>query len=215
MGLTMEGSGFKTRYRFPERVIKEAITNAVVHRDYRLNRDIHIRIFDDRVEVESPGRLPGNLTPATIEKAGSVPRNGLLARHLREFPNPPNVDAGEGVPMMFAQMAQAKLYEPLYREQVDAAVPTLCVTLLNEERPPLWVQVSDWIDRNGPIANADVCRIAEVDTLKASKMLRGWVDRGLLEPLPGRVRSNAAYHKPSQATQQPDLLLVGGEGQEG
>lgn len=215
VGLTMEGSGFKTRYRFPQRVIKEAITNAVLHRDYRLNRDIQIRIFDDRVEVESPGRLPGNLTPATIEKAGSVPRNGLLARHLREFPNPPNVDAGEGVPMMFAQMAQAKLYEPLYREQVDAAVPTLCVTLLNEERPPLWVQVSDWIDRNGPIANADVCRIAEVDTLKASKMLRGWVDRGLLEPLPGRVRSNAAYHKPSQATQQPDLLLVGGEGQEG
>ena len=80
-GLTMDGSGFKTRYRFPKRVIKEAITNAVVHRDYRLNRDLHIRIFDDRVEVESPGRLPGNLTPATIEKAGSVPRNNLLVRH--------------------------------------------------------------------------------------------------------------------------------------
>jgi ATP-dependent DNA helicase RecG len=198
-GLTMEGSGFKTRYSFPERVIKEAITNAVVHRDYRLNRDIHIRIFDDRVEVESPGRLPGSLTPATIDKAGSMPRNSLLARHLREFPNPPNVDAGEGVPMMFAQMAQANLYEPLYREQLDTAVPTLLVTLLNEERPPLWAQVSDWIDRNGPIANADVCRIAGVDTLKASKMLRGWVDRGLLELLPGRVRSNAAYRKPALA----------------
>ena len=151
----MEGSGFKARYRFPERVIKEAITNAVVHRDYRLNRDIQIRIFDDRVEVESPGRLPGSLTPATIEKTGSVPRNSLLARHLREFPNPPNVDvdvdvdvdAGEGVPMMFAQMEQANLYEPLYREQLGAAVPTLLVTLLNEERPPLWVQVSDWIDQ--------------------------------------------------------------------
>ena len=118
-----------------------------------------------------------------------MPRNSLLARHLREFPNPPNVDAGEGVPMMFAQMAQTNLYEPLYREQLDVAVPTLLVTLLNEERPPLWVQVSDWIDRNGPIANADVCRIADVDTLKASKMLRAWVDRGLLKPLPGRVRS--------------------------
>ena len=93
-GLTMEGSGFKTRYRFPPRVIKEAITNAVVHRDYRLNRDIHIRIFDDRVEVESPGRLPGSLTPATVDTAGSMPRNSALARHLREFPNPPNVDAG-------------------------------------------------------------------------------------------------------------------------
>ena len=39
--------------------------------------------------------------------------------------------------MMFAQMAQANLYEPLYREQLEAAVPTLVVTLLNEERPPL------------------------------------------------------------------------------
>ena len=158
------------------------------------------------MEVESPGRLPGSLTPATVDTAGSMPRNSAVARHLREFPNPPNVDAGEGVPMMFAQMAQANLYEPLYREQLETAVPTLLVTLLNEERPPLWLQVSDWVERNGPIANADVCRIASVDTLKASKMLRAWVDRGLLEPLPGRVRSNAAYRRPSQADEQLGLL---------
>ena len=199
VGLTMEGSGFKTRYRFPERVIKEAITNAVVHRDYRLNRDIQIRIFDDRVEVESPGRLPGSLTPATIEKTGSVPRNGLLARHLREFPNPPNVDAGEGVPMMFAQMAQASLYEPLYREQLDAAVPTLVVTLLNEERPPLWVQVSDWIDRNGPIANGKLREISGLDTLASSKQLRQWVAQGVLVALPAASRQQASYTKPELA----------------
>ena len=198
-GLTMEGSGFKTRYSFPERVIKEAITNAVVHRDYRLNRDIHIRIFDDRVEVESPGRLPGSLTPATVDKAGSMPRNSLLARHLREFPNPPNVDAGEGVPMMFAQMAQANLYEPLYREQLDAAVPTLLVTLLNEERPPLWVQVSDWIDRNGPIANGRLREISGLDTLAASKQLRQWVAQGVLVALPAASRQQASYTKPELA----------------
>lgn len=202
VGLTMEGSGFKTRYRFPERVIKEAVTNAVVHRDYRLNRDIHVRIFDDRVEVESPGRLPGNLTPATIEKTGSVPRNSLLARHLREFPNPPNVDAGEGVPMMFAQMAQAKLYEPLYREQVETAVPTLVVTLLNEERPPLWVQVSDWIDRNGPITNSRLREISGLDTLAASKQLKQWVGQGVLAALPSPSRQQASYTKPDLA----DLL---------
>lgn len=195
----MEGSGFKTRYRFPERVIKEAITNAVVHRDYRLNRDIHIRIFDDRVEVESPGRLPGNLTPATVDKAGSMPRNSLLARHLREFPNPPNVDAGEGVPMMFAQMAQANLYEPLYREQLDAAVPTLLVTFLNEERPPLWVQVSDWIDRNGPLANGKLREISGLDTLAASKQLRQWVAQGVLVALPAASRQQARYTKPELA----------------
>lgn len=200
-GLTMQGSGFKTRYRFPERVIKEAITNAVVHRDYRLNRDIHIRIFDDRVEVESPGRLPGNLTPATINKGGSVPRNSLLARHLREFPNPPNVDAGEGVPMMFAQMTQANLYEPLYREQLDSAVPTLLVTLLNEERPPLWTQVSDWIDRNGPINNSKLREISGLDTLASSKQLRQWVVQGVLVALPAPSRQQARYTKPELANE--------------
>ena len=199
VGLTMEGSGFKTRYRYPERVIKEAITNAVLHRDYRLNRDIQVRIFDDRVEVESPGRLPGKLTPATIDKTGSVPRNSLLARHLREFPNPPNVDAGEGVPMMFAQMLQAQLYEPLYREQLETAVPTLVVTLLNEERPPLWVQVGDWIERQGPITNSKLREISGQDTLAASKQLRLWVSQGVLVALPARSRQQASYTKPEFA----------------
>ncbi len=165
----------------------------------RLNRDIHSRIFDDRVEVESPGRLPGNLTPATIGKAGSMPRNSLLVRHLREFPNPPNVDAGEGVPMMFAQMAHANLFAPLYREQLDGAVPTLLVTLLNEERPPLWVQVSDWIDRNGPIANARLREISGLDTLAASKQLRQWVAQGVLVALPAASRQQARYTKPELA----------------
>jgi ATP-dependent DNA helicase RecG len=195
-GLTMAGSGFKTAYRFPERVVKEAITNAVIHRDYRVARDIHIRIFDDRIEVESPGLLPGTITPATIDKAGSVPRNSLLALHLREFPNPPNVDAGEGVPMMFAQMQAASLYEPLYREKRDAAVPSLIVTLLNEERPPLWVQVSDWIDRNGPIANGKLREISGLDTLAASRQLRSWVSQGVLVALPAASRQQARYTKP-------------------
>lgn len=200
-GLTMEGSGFQTRYRYPQRVIKEAITNAVLHRDYRLNRDIHIRIFDDRVEVESPGRLPGHLTPATIDTAGSVPRNSVLARHLREFPNPPNVDAGEGVPMMFAQMNEANLYEPQYREHLDAAVPTLWVTLLNEERPPLWVQVSDWIDRHGPITNGKLRAMSNLDTLAASKQLKQWVTQGVLVALPSASRQQASYTKPDKVVQ--------------
>lgn len=73
-------------HRYPERVLKEAITNAVIHRDYRLNKDIVIRIFDNRVEVESPGVFPGNIRPATIARSGSRPRNSLIATHLREFP---------------------------------------------------------------------------------------------------------------------------------
>lgn len=205
-GLTLSNSGFRTVHSYPARVVKEAIVNAVIHRDYRLNRDIFVRIFDDRIEVESPGLLPGAITPATIARAGSKARNPLIAVNLREFPDPPNIDAGEGVPMMFAEMSQADLYPPQYRQQTDAAVECVTVTLFNAKRPSAWDEVSDWIDRHGSIANADVVRIAGVDTLKASKMLTIWREQGLLLALPGRAKRNMAYTKPSNT--ESFLLLL-------
>jgi ATP-dependent DNA helicase RecG len=207
-GLVLTGSGFQSRHLYPERVVKEAIVNAVVHRDYRLNRDIFVRIFDDRIEVESPGVFPANITPANISRAGSKARNPLVAANLREFPTPPNIDAGEGVRMMFAEMASANLYPPQYRLNADAAVESVTVTLFNLERPSAWDEVSDWIDRKGAIANADVCRIAKVDTLKASKMLGGWREQGLLAPLPGRGKRNMAYTKPVRGN-DPTALFSG------
>ncbi|OFZ70566.1 MAG: hypothetical protein A2Z01_03895 [Betaproteobacteria bacterium RBG_16_58_11] len=208
-GITLSSSGFKTRHVYPDRVMKEAIVNAVIHRDYRLNRDIFIRIFDNRIEVESPGMFPGAITLANIASAGSKARNPLLATALREFPLPPNIDAGEGVRMMFAEMAAAHLYPPQYAQNTGAAVESVTVTLLNLERPSVWNEVSDWIDRKGQIANSDLCQIAQVDTLKASRMLKTWVDQGVLVALADRAKRNMAYTKTAQVAQsdvQGDLL---------
>lgn len=205
-GVELASSGFKVRHRYPERVVKEAIVNAVIHRDYRLNRDILIRIFDDRMEVDSPGVFPGNITPANIAKAGSKARNPLIAKTLRDSPVPPNFDLNEGVPMMFAEMATAHLYPPQYRQTTDAATESVTVTLLNMERPTVWDEVSDWIDRNGALANADLCRIAGVDTLKASKMLKTWADQGVLEQRPALAKRYTVYVKPAQPPAQGVLL---------
>src|SRR5690606_28405153 len=98
-GIQMGPLGFEIVQRYPLRVITEAITNAVIHRDYRLNADIHIRIFADRIEVESPGLLAGPVTVSNIGRIGTYARNPLLVNNLREFPTPPNLDAGEGVRM--------------------------------------------------------------------------------------------------------------------
>jgi len=167
---------------------------------------VFIRIFDDRIEVESPGAFPGNITPSNISKAGTKARNPLLALNLREFPVAPNLDAGEGVRMMFAEMALANLYPPQYRQSSDAVVDSVTVTLFNAKRPSAWDQVSDWIDRQGSIANSDVVRIASLDTLKASKLLTSWREQGLLVPLPGRAKRNMAYAKPNGTQTELSLL---------
>lgn len=208
-GITLAGSGFKTRHVYPERVVKEAIVNAVIHRDYRLNRDIFIRIFDDRIEVESPGAFPGNITPDNIARVGSKARNPLIAQNLREFPVAPNIDAGEGVKMMFAEMSAAKLYPPQYSQNTEAAVEHVTVTLLNLVRPTVWNEVSHWIERNGPIANAQLREIAGLDTLAASKQLRAWVAQGVLVALPAASRQQARYTLPNRMQAGGDSLSLG------
>lgn len=208
-GLTLASSGFKTRHVYPERVVKEAIVNAVIHRDYRLNRDIFVRIFDDRIEVESPGTFPGNITAGNIARTGSKARNPLIVQNLREFPAAPNIDAGEGVKMMFAEMAAAKLYPPQYSQNTETAVESVTVTLLNLARPSMWDVVSDWIDRNGPIANSKLREISGLDTLAASKQLRSWVVQGVLVALPAASRQQASYTKPELLAGPGDSLSLG------
>lgn len=80
--------------------------------------------------------------------------------------------------------------------------------MINEERPPIWEQVNDWIECNGPIANADLCQIANVDTLKASKMFKRWVEQGVLVADPTRGKRNMVYNKPiGQGGVQQSLLF--------
>src|ERR1019366_553827 len=51
---------------YPPETLHEVITNAVLHRDYAVADDVHIRVFDNRVEIESPGRLPAHITIKNI-----------------------------------------------------------------------------------------------------------------------------------------------------
>ena len=68
------------RWEYPLEALRETITNAIVHRDYTDNGQINIRIFDDRLEVWSPGLLPRGLTPEEIIRENrSVPRNRNIA----------------------------------------------------------------------------------------------------------------------------------------
>lgn len=180
-GIQMGPLGFEIIQKYPLRVLREAITNAVIHRDYRLQADIYIRIFSDRIEIENPGLLIGPVTPSNIGRIGTHARNPLIVSSLREFPTPPNLDAGEGVRMMFGTMRATGLYPPLYLTRPHTEREAVTVVLLNENRPSAWEQVSDFIDKHGFIGNQEVRKILGTeDTLRASKHLKEWVDRGLL-----------------------------------
>ena len=207
-GVQVTPAGFQLAQQYPERVIREAITNAVVHRDYRLQADIHIRIFANRIEIESPGSFPAGVTSDNVQDGGSRPRNRVLVTHLREFPEPPNLDAGEGVRMMYATMEQSHLYPPVYQTEQELGREAVLVKLLNEARVSAWDQVDTWLKTHDSIGNADLRLILNTNNMtKASKMLRAWVDAGLLVPI-GTSPQNRRYRRKKLADLWLDLAAA-------
>jgi ATP-dependent DNA helicase RecG len=74
------------RWTYPEEAIRETIVNALVHRDYLLSgSDIEMSIYEDRLEVASPGRLPNGITPQRMLSGCRAARNQLLKDIMRDY----------------------------------------------------------------------------------------------------------------------------------
>ena len=178
-------SWFTTTYSIPERAIKEAITNAVIHRDYYLKRDIEIRIFEDRVEFESPGLLPYNITTKNIWYVRSDwYRNDLLVKHLREFPTPPNLDQNEGVRAIRKEMQAQNLYPPIYFSYPHL-IDSVRVVLFNESTPSDRDKINEYLKKHSYIDNKIARKITGTTQLhKMSEKLKIWTRKWLLIRIP-------------------------------
>ncbi|AMR29058.1 ATP-dependent DNA helicase RecG [Hymenobacter psoromatis] len=74
------------QWHYPPEAVREAIVNAVAHRDYLLGAtDIELAIYADRLEVISPGRLPNGITPARMRAGTRATRNQLVLDVLRDY----------------------------------------------------------------------------------------------------------------------------------
>ena len=82
----VDGSRRKERWLYPEEAIREAIVNALVHRDYLLSgTTIELSIYEDRLEIISPGRLPNGITPQRMITGCRSARNQLLKDVMRDY----------------------------------------------------------------------------------------------------------------------------------
>lgn len=192
----LSGASFNPTFLIPEWAFQEAITNAVIHRNYFVQDDIQVRFFDDRVEVESPGTYPGHITVENI-RTERFARNPLILRTLNRFRTAPNLDIGEGVDRMFKVMKEQNLYEPLFLPPT-LRPNTVLLLLLNLHKIEYWDTVSKYLDENYRIINRKAREITGVtDVLKMSRLLRGWVEKGLLEKV-GKAKKDSYYRKPGQ-----------------
>ncbi len=111
------------RLEYPVKAVREAIVNAVAHRDYSLRGDdIRVSIFTDRIEFYSPGRLPGHVTVQNIVDE-RFSRNEVLVQVLSDMGFIERL--GYGIDRMIKLMADDGLPLPQFRETANGFVVTL------------------------------------------------------------------------------------------
>jgi ATP-dependent DNA helicase RecG len=191
-GIKKLGKNGLESVEYPADALHEVITNAVLHRDYSIVADIQIRVFDNRIEIESPGRLPGHVTTTNILDTQSA-RNPSLVRLINKFPNPPNKDVGEGLNTAFRAMEALRL-KPLTIVEKETAV---LVVIRHESLGSPEELVMKYMETNKEITNSvarDITGIKSENTMK-NVFLR-LKSRNMLEPIPGRKGSASAWRKP-------------------
>jgi len=185
------GAGGLEQIKYPPETLHEIITNAVIHRDYSIADDIHVRIFDNRIEVQSPGRLPAHVTPKNILNERFA-RNGAVVRLLNKFPDPPNRDVGEGLNTAFEKMHQLGLREPDIKE-LDS---DLLVTIRHESLASPEEAINNYLDTHDTIKNKEAREITHItDSDKMKRILRTMAESGEIEPVPGAKFGGMKYRK--------------------
>lgn len=107
---TIEGAQRKEAAYIPLKVLREAVVNSVMHRDYSIShRKTQVHVYQNRIEITSPGSLANTLTLEKIRYGNSAPRNIFLVKfldNLRYFDG-----LGRGIPMMLKAMQQRIAFE--------------------------------------------------------------------------------------------------------
>jgi ATP-dependent DNA helicase RecG len=175
--------------KYPITALHEVITNAVLHRDYSLADDIHIRIFDNRVEVTSPGTLPAHITPQNILNERFA-RNGVIVRLINKFPDPPNKDVGEGLNSAFLAMRDMKLKAPIIEQGLNSVKVILKHESLATPEELILAHLKSNVSIRNSVAR-DICFIGSENKMKG--ILQRMVTKGLIELVPETTRYSAAY----------------------
>jgi len=186
IGAVVTGLERKERTEYPVSAVREALVNAAAHRDYRLGgRRIEVRMFADRMEITSPGGLPGFITVDNIVEE-HFSRNPRLVSGLYQWGY--IEELGLGVDLMIEEMVRAGQPPPRFKDTPYS----FTVTLYNvRERAPLpaWTRTMNerqakalaYVQEHSRITNREyraLCPDVSAETLRLD--LADLVERGIL-----------------------------------
>jgi len=213
---------FREKFEYPSSVWKEAVINAIAHRDYRLEGNaIEVWMFDDRLEVRSPGNLPGPVRIQQLLRREKIhySRNPIITRVL--------IDAGimralgEGLPQIFRKMDHHGLNPPELREERHFFCLALRNTPIFDEGTRDWLQkfsgqplnsrqkhILAYARVHGMIFSSSDYQKIGVDRDTAYVEIKDLVQRGIVQPLKKHGKAYRVLTDGGQTAAVPGLSWV-------
>ncbi len=119
----IRGFGPEVQAELPPEMLRESLTNALVHRDYSLSAPVRVILFDDRLEIHSPGQLPNGVSVENVRAGIHVERNPIILSLMSKLGLMTRL--GTGIVRIFRLAAERGLPEPELEERVAEFVVTL------------------------------------------------------------------------------------------
>lgn len=186
----MTPTGLKT-ISYPPEAIWEVVANAMIHRDYSIADDIQVTIFQNRIEVKSPGKLPGFVTKDNYLDV-RYSRNPKIVQTLARYKSPINKDLGEGLNTAFEKMHLWKLQSPFLEEIQNYVIVTLPHTPLATPEEG----VIEYLNFHKEIKNSIAREITGIRSENQMKeVFYRLRDRKLIERVPEKRGNAAAWQK--------------------
>lgn len=167
----------------PDDAWLEGLVNAVVHRSYSLSGDhIRVEIFDDRLEITSPGRFPGLVSLSQPIDATRFARNPRIARVCADLNF--GQELGEGIRRMFDEMRNAGLHDPDYRQTSANVRVVLSADPMNQQLDQQLTEnarlIVGALRDGGRLSTGEVAEVLGVTPPTAARRLKDLEKSGLV-----------------------------------
>jgi ATP-dependent DNA helicase RecG len=179
------------KINYPKDTIHEIITNAIIHRDYSINDSVHIRIFNNRIEIVSPGTLPAHVTEKNFLRT-RFSRNPTIVNLINKFPNAPNKNIGEGLNTAFNAMRKLNLRVPKLSQENNY----VSVVIKHERLAKSEELIMEYLRTNAEVTNKiarEVCFIGSENVVK--NIFIKLMANNQIEKVPGKFGSATAYRR--------------------
>lgn len=165
---------------YPPAVIREAVTNALLHADYSIiGANIEVAIYDDRIEITNPGSLPFGLSMEMALSGRSQLRNRVIGRVFREL----NLIEkwGSGLTRMLSICREQKIQAPRFEEQGRFFKTILYHDAKEFISKESWhLSIVEYLQKHKEISRKTAQKLWGVTTRTATSRLRKLCDNGVL-----------------------------------